>query len=447
MFKLTENGTNVRTEIIAGLTTFATMSYIIIVQPVILTGAFPENQRAAAFGAIMVATCIASAVGTLLMGLWANYPIALAPAMGHNVFFVLIVTTLGIPWQYALGAVAISGTVFILVSAFDLRERIVRAVPKGLRNAIAAGIGLLIALIGFEWAKIVVPVAIAGKPAAPYITLGSLHDHVALLALIGLAVTTLLMVLRVRGAILIGIVITAVVGALWGVTKVPEGSAQVVSLPPSIAATFLALRLPGLDSGLWGKFLVVIFVFFFLDLFDTVGTLIGVSERGGFMKDGELPRAKQALLADAVATVTGAGLGTSTVTSYIESTTGIAAGGRTGLANVVTAVCFLGALFFFPFFKMVGSNQAVVAPALMLVGALMMTSLKSIDWDDLTEAIPCFLTIALMAFTFSITEGISFGFISYSFVKLVTGRGREVSPVIYVFSVLFILFYVFHPLM
>ena len=441
MFKLKENKTNVHTEIIAGLTTFATMSYIIVVQPLILQGAFPEDEREAAFGAIMMATCIASALGTLLMGFLANYPIALAPAMGHNVFFVYVVNALGIPWYYALGGVAVSGTIFILVSVFDLRERIVRAVPTGLRNAIAAGIGLLIALLGFEWARLVVE----SPPPGTLIKLGSLHEKTVLLALGGLAIMTFLMVIKVRGAILVGIVITAILGAALDITPVPPEAKDIIGVPPSIAPTFLKLRLPGLDWGMWRNFIAVIFVFFFLDLFDTVGTLIGVSERGGFMRDGELPRAKQALLSDAIATVAGAGLGTSTVTSYIESTSGITAGGRTGLANMVTAGLFVLAMFFYPFFKMI--NSVAVSPALILVGALMMTSLKNIAWDDMTEAIPCFLTLTMMAFTFSITEGISFGFISYAFVKLVSGRGREVSPIVYVFSALFVVFYVFHPLM
>lgn len=440
MFKLKENGTNVHTEVIAGLTTFATMSYIIVVNPHILKNVFPEADQAAAFGAVMMATCIASAVGTLLMGLWANYPIALAPAMGTNAFFTFTVCLgMGVEWPHALGAVAIAGLLFIAVSVFDLRERIVRAVPGGLRHAIAAGIGLLIALLGFQWAQLVV------DSPATLLKLGSLKNHAAQLALAGLAFTVLLMVLKVKGAILIGIIVTAIVGAWTGTTPVPEGATAIVGWPKSLAPTFLQLAFPEATWSVWSKFLVVIFVFFFLDLFDTVGTLIGVSQRGGLMKDGELPRAKQALLSDAVATVVGAGLGTSTVTSYIESSAGITAGGRTGLANMVTAGLFLLAMFFYPFFSMV--STVAVAPALIIVGALMMTSLKHIDWDDLTEAIPCFLTITMMAFCFSITEGISFGFISYSFVKLVTGRGREVSPLIYVFSVLFIAFYWFHPAM
>ena len=442
MFKLKENNTSVYTELIAGVTTFATMSYIIVVQPMILQGAFPKDEQKAAFGAVMMATCIASAIGTLLTGFMANYPIAQAPAMGHNIFFVYVVTALGIPWYYALGGVAVSGSIFVLTSTFDLRERIMRSVPQGLRNAIAAGIGLLIALLGFEWARLVVP----APPGGTIIQFGSLHNESALLALGGLVVMTLLMVIRVRGAILIGILLTALAGVVLGITPVPPESRQIIAAPPSILPTLFKLRLPGLDWGLWTKFLPAIFVvFFFLDMFDAVGTLIGVAERGGFMRDGQLPRAKQALLADAIATVVGAFCGTSTVSSYIESTAGVTAGARTGLANLATAALFLLAIFFYPVIKLISGVS--VAPALILVGALMMTSLRNIAWEDITEAIPCFLAITMMAFTFSITEGISFGFMSYSFVKLVSGRAREVSPLIYVFSVLFVVFYVFHPLM
>jgi AGZA family xanthine/uracil permease-like MFS transporter len=417
------------------------MSYIIVVQPVILKDVFPAEQQAAAFGAVLVATCLASAIGTLLMAFLANYPIAMAPAMGHNVFFVMVVTRLGIPWPYALGAVAVSGTIFTLVSFVDLRERIMRAVPAGLRAAIAAGIGLLIALVGFEWAKIVVP-----SPAT-CVTLGSLHDPVALLAVGGLAVTIVLMALNVRGAILLGILFTAVAGALSGVTPFPADAWRIVGTPPSLDLTFLKLRLPGMDWAMWRTLLMAIFVFFFLDLFDAIGTLIGVAQRGGFLKDGRLPRAKQALLSDALATVAGALLGTSTVSSYVESSAGVTAGGRTGLANVVTAALFVLAIFAYPFLQFVGQNPSVVAPALILVGALMMAPLRDVLWDDLTEAIPAFLTLAVMAFTMSITDGISFGFISYALVKLVTGRGRETSAIVYIFGALFVVYYVFHPLM
>lgn len=445
MFKLKESGTNVHREVIAGLTTFATMSYIIVVNPSILQNVFPDEQKVAAFGAIMMATCIASAVGTLLMGLWANYPIALAPGMGTNAFFAFTVCGaaaiggMAVPWQHALGAVAIAGLLFIGVSVFDLRERIVRAVPNTLRHAIAAGIGLLIALLGFEWARLVVD-----SPSEVLIKFGSFRDHATLLATGGLLLIILLMLLKVKGAILVGIIAAAIVGHFVGVESLGEKTTKIVGIP-DMDITFLQLRLPDFNWAVWSQFLVVIFVFFFLDLFDTVGTLIGVSQRGGLMVNGELPRAKQALLSDAVATVVGAGLGTSTVTSYVESSAGITAGGRTGLANMVTAGLFVLAMFFYPVISMV--SKPAVAPALIVVGALMMMTLKNINWDDLTEALPSFLTITIMAFAVSITAGISFGFISYAFVKLVSGRGKEVSPLIYVFSVLFIVYYIFRPAM
>ena len=439
VFKLRENGTNVKREILAGLTTFATMSYIIVVNPIILSGAGMDAD------AVMVATCLGAALGTFLMAFLANYPIALAPAMGHNVLFVIIVSSMGIPWEVGLGCIAISGTVFIITSVFDFREKIIEAVPVTLRSAIAAGIGLLIALLGLEYGQIVV------NHEHLLVSLGDLHSPVVLLTLGGLALTMVLMVWRLRAAILVGILATALVGLTLGITQY-QG---VVDTPPSILPTLFKLRLPIPALGQVTQYLVIIFIFFFLDLFDTVGTLIGVGERGGFMRGEKLPRAKQALLADAIATVGGACMGTTTVTSYIESTTGIESGGRTGLSNVCTGVLFLVALFFAPLVKLVGSSTVggpvtvvpAIAPALIVVGALMMTAVRNIKWNDLTEAFPAFLTITLMAFTFSITEGISFGFVSYALLKLVSGRAREVHWLIYLFAGLFVVFYVFNPLM
>ncbi len=433
-FKCEENGTTVRREVVAGATTFATMSYIVFVQPAVLEAAGMD------FGAVMVATCVSSAVATLIMGLFARYPIALAPAMGHNFFFVYtVVLAMGIEWQTALGAVFISGAAFIVLSVFGVREAILESVPASLKNAIAAGIGLLIALVGLEWAGVVV------SSPGTYVGLGDLKSAPVLLSLFGLVVVGSLMALRLKSAMLIGIAATAVVGLVFGVIEFKG----VLSVPPSIEPTFLKLDI----AGAFGEgILTVIFVFFFLDLFDTIGTLIGVGEEGGFIKDGRLPRARRAFLADAVGTVTGSLLGTSTVTSYIESSTGVAAGARTGLASVVTAALFISALFFAPIVEMVGGGYRllggvtlypVIAPALIVVGSLMLKCTKRIKWDDPSESIPAFLTAVVMPFTFSITEGIAFGFISYTLLKLVSGRSSEVSPLLYVFSGLFILRYVF----
>ena len=433
LFRLQESGTTVKREIVAGCTTFMTLSYIIFVQPAVLSAAGMDP------GAVMAATCITSALAMVLMALLANYPIALAPGMGHNFYFTFTVClTLGVSWQNALGAVFIAGVLFILLFFVGLREKVMTILPVSLRNAIPAGIGLLIALVGLEWAGLIV------DHPATYVTLGDLKSPPALLSLFGIIVIAILFALKVRGAILVGILASTVVGLITGMVKF-QG---VVSAPPSIAPTFLQLQIPNILVD--PKMISVIFIFIFLDLFDTVGTLVGVGEQGGFMVDGKLPRARQALLSDAVATSAGALLGTSTVTSYIESASGISAGGRTGLTSIVTAVLMLLALFFNPLIKMVGAGYAVdgstfypiVAPALIIIGSLMLKNVVSIDWDDVTESIPAFLTLLLMPLTISITEGIAFGFISYALLKLVTRQGRQVHWLIYLFAVLFIARYI-----
>ncbi len=389
-------------------------------------------------GAVLVATCISAALATLLMGFFAKYPIALAPGMGLNVFFAITVCgTMGYSWQVALGAVFISGTLFLVLSAFKVWSRLVESIPDSLKHAIAVGIGLFIALIGLEYGGIVV------DDPAVYVRIGDLTSKPVLLVLMGVLVTSLLMALKVRGSILIGIVFTAVVGLPLGIVKY-QG---IVSAPPSLMPTLFKLDIFGaLKMGL----ITVIFILFLIDLFDTMGTLIGVSSQAGFLKDGKLPRANQAMFSDAVGTVSGALLGTSTVTSFIESATGIAQGAKTGLANVFTAGLFLVALFFSPLAKMIGGEyvfngvvlRPVIAPALILVGYLMMKCVKWINWDEMTEAIPAFLCIIIMPLTLSITEGISFGFISYSFLNLVSGKGKQVHWLVYLFSILFIIRYI-----
>ncbi len=431
-FRLAANGTTVRRELLGGATTFMTMSYIIFVQPAVL-GVTGMDK-----GAVMVATCLASALATLLTGLLANYPIAQAPAMGHNIFFAVVVCgAMGYTWQVALGANFLSGLVFVVLALAGVWGKMVAAVPDALKYGIAVGIGLLIALIGLEYGGIVV-----ASPGS-LVTLGDLTSRPVLLALFGLALTAVLLVVRFPGAILAGILVTAAAGVPLGVVEYHGLLAPV----PSLAPTFLKLDIAGaVETGL----VAVVFVFFLLDVFDAIGTLIGVGGTGGFLKDGKLPRADKAMLADAAGTVGGVLLGTSTVSSYVESVTGIAQGARTGLANVMTAGLFLLALFFSPLARMVSGEvvsggltlRPVIAPALVLVGSMMMKCVKFIDWDDLTESIPAFLAIVVMPLTLSITEGISFGFISYVLLKLAAGRGRRVHGLIYFFAALFVLRYI-----
>lgn len=433
LFDLKEHDTTMGREVVAGLTTFMTMSYIIFVQPAVMGAAGMDP------GAVMVATCISSALGTVLMAVLANYPIALAPAMGHNFYFTyIVVLTLGYSWQNALGAVFVAGLVFILLSTVGLRETLMNVLPGCLKNGIPVGIGLLIALVGLEWSGIVTGHAVT------YVTLGDITSTPTLVAILGLVVMAVLFALRIRGAILIGILVTAAAGLFTGIVEF-EG---VVSAPPSIAPTLLKLEIPNVFRD--PQLITVIFVFLFLDLFDTIGTLIGVSQQGGLMRDGKLPRARQALLSDAIATCGGAVLGTSTVTSYIESASGISAGGRTGLTGIVVAILFLLAIFFSPVVHMIGAGYVsggvtlypVIAPALIIVGAMMFRNIVNVDWDDYTESIPAFLTLVMMPLAFSITEGISFGVISYVLLKLVSGKGKRVHWLLYLFAVLFVARYI-----
>jgi len=432
MFNLADNRTTVRTEILAGATTFLTMAYIVFVQPAVLGAAGMDA------GAVMVATCLASAIGTLLMGVLANYPIGVAPAMGHNFFFAFtVVVAGGTPWPVALGAVAIAGVAFILTAGVGLRERVMTAVPNSIKHAIAVGIGLLIALIGLEWSGLIVatPGVLVG--------LGSVKSPPVLLAIGTLALMAVLWARGIRGAMLIGMLASTAVAIALGLTKF-QG---IVAAPPSLAPTFMKLDIIG---ALRPNLIGVTLVFFLLALFDSVGTLIGLAGRIGVLRNGSMPRAKEALLADAIGTVAGATLGTSTVTAYIESSTGVAAGGRTGLTAVVVAACFLLAVFFHPLVRMIGGGYDAgnhvtlypsVAPALVLVGALMMSAVREIAWDDATEAIPAFLTIAVIPLAVSITEGISFGLVAIALLKLATGRGRELSGLVYVFAAVFLLRY------
>jgi AGZA family xanthine/uracil permease-like MFS transporter len=412
-----------------------TMAYIIFVQPVVLAAAGMDLES------VLVATCISSALATFLIGILANYPIAQAPAMGHNFFFTyLVVLTMGYTWQQALGAIFISGSIFLILAVAGLWDKLITSLPASLKNAIAVGIGLLIAMVGMQWSGIVVdnPGTLVG--------LGDLTSPPVLLSFLGLAVMAILLALGVKTAILIGILATLAVGLLTGMVQY-QG---VVGPAPSLEPTLFKLDILGaLQTGM----LSIIFIFFFLDLFDTVGTLVGVSQEAGFMKeDGSLPRARQALFSDAVGTVVGTLLGTSTVTSYIESATGVSAGARTGFANIVTGTLFLLAIFFAPLLKMVSGGMEfgegvrlypIIAPALIIVGVFMMNNVRQIPWNDFSEAIPAFLTMIVMPLTFSITEGISFGFIAYTVLKVVQGKIKEVPLFISLFALLFVLRYLF----
>ncbi|MDD5116759.1 MAG: NCS2 family permease [Candidatus Omnitrophica bacterium] len=433
-FKLKELGTDIRTEAIAGLTTFMAMAYIIFVNPVMI------SQTGMDFGAAMMATCISAAVATVMMGVYANYPIAQAPGMGENAFFTYTVClTMGISWQVALGCVFIEGVTFIVLTLTRLRQAIMDAIPVSLRYATACGIGLLIAFIGLIDAGIVV------RHPATLVALGDVTSLPSVLAIIGLVVTSVLLIKKIKGAVLWGMLITAFFGILLGVVKY-QGF---VSMPPSIAPTFMKMDIAGaMNMGL----LSVVFIFLFMDIFDTVGTLAGVGELGGFMRQGKLPRAGKAMLTDAVGTCVGAACGTPTITSYIESAAGISSGGRSGLSSVVTGFLFLIALFFTPLIKMIGGGcqgvdgsilRPVTAPALIVIGSMMMHSITKIDWKDYSESIPAFLVILIMPFTFSIATGIAFGFISFAALKLFTGRGRSVSWLVYCLAALFVLRFIY----
>ncbi len=430
-FHLTENGTNLRTEVIAGLTTFLTMCYIIFVNPVILGAANMDKE------AVMFATCIGSAIATFLMGILANYPIALAPGMGHNAFFAFIVCgAMGFTWQQALSANLISGTIFLLLVIFGLSRLFIEMVPESLRHAIAVGIGLLLAMIGLQWAGF-----IKGNPAT-LVSLGDLSSKSVIISTVGFLVMIILLVLKVRGAIIIGLLSSLLTSIILGVAKF-EG---ILSLPPSPKPTLLAFDFGGLTKH-WSDFVAVVFVLLFLDIFDTVGTLIGVTSQAGLLKNGKLPKVKEALFSDAVGTVVGVSFGTSTITSYIESSAGVSQGGRTGLTSITVSFLFIIGLFFSPLVKTMStaipvtesfSQYPIIAPALILVGAFMLTGVRLIKWDDYTEAIPAFLTLLIMPLTFSITEGIAFGFITYAILKIVTRRFKEAHWLLYILALLFL---------
>lgn len=457
-FRLSENRTTVRTEVLAGVTTFLTMAYIIVVQPAVLSGAMFGMKTGLDFGAVMTATCLAAALATALMALLARYPIAQAPGMGENFFFVFTAipaaTAAGFAngWQVALGAVFVSGVLFLLLSLTGLREMIFNAVSPSLKNGIAAGIGLFIAFIGLQNAGVIVK-----DPGSAV----KLNAHFAspdlVVFFVALLTTAVLHARKVRGSILWGIIVATLLAValrivlpkLLADSPLVTGSMLmkrfqfaegIVAAPPSLAPTFLQMNV---IHALSPKMLPIVFVFLFMFTFDAIGTLIGVSEQAGFMRDNKLPRARQAMVSDAVGTVAGAALGTSTVTSFIESASGVEQGGRTGLTGLVVAALFLLALFFGPLVAMVGSYPPITAPALVIVGAMMAQNVGKIDWPDYTESVPAFLTLIGIPLSYSIADGLALGFISYPIIKFFSGRGREVGWLGYVLAAVLLAYFVF----
>lgn len=419
LFKLSENKTTFRTEILAGVTTFLTMCYIIIVNPMILSETGMDH------GAVFVATCLAAAIGCLVMGIVANYPIALAPGMGLNAYFTYSVCLgMGVPWQTALAAVFVSGMIFIAISMFKIREAIVNAIPMSLKLAIGGGIGLFLALIALKNAGVIVD-----NPAT-LVGLGDLKQPTVLLALLGFLMVVVMHHFKVRGAIIISILVLTAISTALGLSEFKG----VVGEIPSIAPTFMQMDFKGLFTA---SLIGVIFVFFLVDLFDSTGTLVGVSHRAGLLQDGKLPRLKKALFADSSAIVAGAALGTSSTTPYIESSAGVAAGGRTGLTAVIVGLLFIACLFLAPLAQSVPGFAT--APALLFVGVLMIQGIVHIEWDDITEAVPAFLTIVFMPFTYSIADGIAMGFISYALTKLLTGKAKSVPYMVWIIAVLWAL--------
>jgi len=464
-FKLKENNTTVRIELVAGLTTFLTMAYIIFVQPAVLSGAMFGMDTGMDFGAVTVATCLTAAFATAIMALYARYPIAQAPGMGENFFFVfqvlpaagalaVVQSGASTAWQVGLGVVFISGMLFLFLSLFGVRALIMDAISPSMKNAIAVGIGLFIAFIGLQNAGLIIKNPGTGVAMNPQFLSPDI-----IIFLVTLLFTAALHARRVRGAIFWGILLATALSVLLKLVlpRLPEMISQaelvqqsmlmgrfkiahgVISRPPSISPTFFKMDLIHAFSLHMIPFIIILL---FMDVFDTVGTLIGVSEQAGFIKDNKLPRVNRALLSDAVGTVAGACMGTSTVTSFIESATGVEYGGRTGLTSLTTAFLFLLALFFSPVIGMVGSYGPITAPGLVIVGAMMIQNVRKIDWKDRSESIPAFLIIIGIPFSYSIGDGLAFGFISYPFIKLMSGKGREVNIVMYGLAIVLLAYFV-----
>ena len=437
-FKFEKHKTNYKKEILGGLTTFLSMAYILAVNPQVLSLAgvkgVSENMKMDQ-GAIFVATALAAFVGSLFMGLIARYPIALAPGMGLNAFFAFtVVLTMGIPWQVGLTGVLFSGVVFAILTMTGLRETIINAIPYQMKMAVSAGIGLFITFVGLQSSGIIT------NNDSTLVTLGHITDGPVLLTIFGIIITVILYAVRVPGAIFIGMVLTSILGMLTGLIHTPSGIVgKVPSIEPTFGAAFEAFKDPGQLFTV--QFLIVILTFLFIDFFDTAGTLVAVATQAGMMKNNKLPRAGRALFSDSLATIVGSIFGTTTTTSYIESTSGVAVGARTGFASVVTGFCFLLAIFFSPLMEVVTS--AVTTPALVVVGVLMAANFAEIDWKKFEVAVPAFITIIMMPLSYSIATGIASGFIFYPITMLISKRHKEVHPIMYALMVLFILYFVF----
>ena len=422
-FKLKENNTTIKTEVVAGITTFMTMAYILIVNPSILSAAGMDQ------GAVFTATAVSAIVATLLMGLYAKLPFAQAPGMGLNAYFAFtVVLGMGYSFEFALTAVLLEGLIFIALTAFNVREAIVDAIPHGIKQAIAVGIGLFIALVGLEGAGVI----IHPEDGGTIVALGNIISGPGLLAIIGIVITSILLAKNVKGALFIGMLVTACIGIPMGVVELPN---QIISLPPSLEPTLFKFEWHNIFTL---DMLIVLFTLLFMDMFDTIGTLVGVATKAKMLDaEGKVPNVKKALFADAVGTTLGACLGTSTVSTFVESASGVAEGGRTGLTSVVTAGMFFIALFFSPVFSVI--TPAVTASALVLVGLFMIEPIKTMDLEDYTEAIPAFLTLLMMPLSYSISDGIVFGVISYIILKVATGKRKEISLTTVLVGIVFLL--------
>lgn len=428
-FQFDELKTNFKTETIAGITTFLAMAYILFVNPSILSESGIDK------GAVFTATALAAALGTLVMGIVAKYPVALAPGMGLNAFFAYtVVLGYGIAWETALSGVLISGVILVLLTLTGIREVIINAIPANLKSAVGAGIGLFIAFVGLMNAGIVVP------SESTTVAVGDVTSPAVLLAVFGLIVSVILLTKGIKAGVFYGMIITAIVGMIFKLVPVPTGIGDIVGSVPSIAPTF-GQALTHLGDIFTIEMLVVILTFMFVDFFDTAGTLVAVASQAGIMKDGKLPRAGRALASDSSGTVIGAILGTSSTTSYVESTAGVGAGGRSGFTSVVTGICFILALFFSPLLAIV--TNAVTAPALIIVGVLMAAQLKTIEWDKFEVAVPAFFTVLMMPLTYSIATGIAIGFIFYPITMLVKGKAKDIHPIMYLLAAIFVLYFIF----
>lgn len=423
-FKFKERNTNYSTETIAGLTTFLTMAYIVILNPSVLSKAGMD------FDGVFFATIIASVVGCLIMGIFANYPIAIAPGLAMNAYFsFVVVISMGIAWQEALGAVFISSLIFLLLSLTTFRQAVINAIPSSMKEGISAGIGLFISFVGLQSAHIVV-----ASPAT-LVTLGNFTDPVTYMSLIGLFISIVLVINNVRGALFLGMIITSVISFLFGYITLPD---TIFSMP-QFGDTFMQMDIAGAISH---NLFTIIFTFFIVTLFDTTGTMLGIAKQAGLMKGDTFPNVKSALLADSVASLIGAVFGTSPTSAYVESGSGVASGGRTGFVNIIIALLFILMLFAAPLAKVLAQVPAVTAPALIIVGFYMMSSLSRIDWNDMPEALPAFLIVLMMPLSYSITDAVGIGIISYCLIKIFCGKIKQVHPLLYAFMLLFIIQFV-----